>query len=74
MEASAQFAQDVPVVAAGQRGQCVTVLRRAIAVEHVLLNDVHASSVDPFPALRPWIDGARQTAPALLFAALTMEG
>lgn len=61
-------------MAAGQRGRWLTVLRRAIAVEHVLLNDVHASSVNPFPALRPRIDGPRQMVPGPASVPRTMEG
>lgn len=73
-EAPAEVAQDLPVVAAGQGRRRLAVLGRAIGVEHLLLNDVHASSLDPWPRARPWIDLRRQSAPGPVPAPLTMEG
>lgn len=61
-------------MAPGRRGRGLTVLRRTIAVEHVLLNDVHASSVNPFPALRVPIDGPSQPAPRSVRVPRTMDG
>ncbi len=40
-------------MAAGERGWHLTVPHGAVAVEHVLLNDVHGPSVNPSAPDRP---------------------
>lgn len=73
-DAPAEGAQDVPVVRTGRRGRRLTVLSGATAVEHVLLNDVHTSSLAPARRLRPWIDDRGQVGPDPAPSTRTMEG
>jgi len=59
---------------AGQRRRYLTVLRGAIAVEHVLLNGVHEFSVTPARQVRPRIDDRSQVSPDPARSPPTMEG
>src|SRR6478735_5843754 len=62
-DTAADPAQDLPVVGAGRRGWRLTVPGGPVAVEHVLLNDVHGSSLAPARRVRPWIDDRSQVTP-----------